>query len=56
MGSLPYILGKIFKKVKKIILQQLHFPYMFPGIATVLSNALEEIIYEFDHQKEEIIT
>jgi hypothetical protein len=31
---------KNFKKVKKPILQQLPFPYMFPMIATVLPNAL----------------
>jgi len=34
-----------FKKVKKLILQQLPFPYMFPMIATVLPNALGSTIH-----------
>jgi hypothetical protein len=34
-----------FKKVKKSILQQLPFPYMFPMIATVLPNALGSTVH-----------
>jgi len=34
-----------FKKVKKSILQQLPFPYMFPMIATVLPNALRSTVH-----------
>jgi hypothetical protein len=36
---------KNFKKVKKSILQQLPFPYMFPMIATVLPNALGSTVH-----------
>jgi hypothetical protein len=34
-----------FKKVKKPILQQLPFPYMFPMIATVLPNTLGSTVH-----------